>query len=389
MNSFQVPARDLIEGLTYLQRVIDAKHPVKILGYAHFPGDGTMRGTNLDQLAIWRLGTARGHTPFTINATAMQRVVKGADKGKFVEFEIEAVDDEPAARVHIQADGMKSRLNALPVADFPVPTEFGPLLNSFHMPEHEIRDLLRFCAPAISTEETRYYLNGIYLHPVKAKLAAVATDGHRLSLRTSEHDWLDEQPDRGVILPRAAVKVLLDTFSKKDNPCPVQMAIFQRGVEIQTPEWTLRTAVVDGTFPDYTCGIPRDATWTARIDVAKIDKAISRLIPLTSRGHRCAALDAAQNLLVIQDEDASVHKMPLGVVSDFGAGRVGFNLPYLRDVVKLFEGFDAKTIDFAVSDDGRGPVKITAPGVNGLHVLMPMRSEIPGHEAGQKPKEAA
>lgn len=361
-----IPVGDLIAGFAFLKRSMDTRATYPILGNVAFPGDGTMRATDLDQEGVYNLPGATGHEPFTLSLAALQKALKGASKGTMVHFTPEG------ETVRVEADGLTSTMPGLPYIDFPsmTPVHSDTLLRGFEFWDaQEFRDFLRFLAPCISTEQTRYYLGGVYLHSQHDRLTGCATDGYKLAHKRLDMEWPTAR--HGVILPGKAVKALLAEFGKRPTG-KVRVEIYKMRVVVRTDTWTLRTKVVDGTFPDYTRVIPSDHEFAVSVDADKLRANASRLAGLSSRGSMLVKVDSKANTISLQDADRGAHEMSLCAVAGSGDGEFGVNISYLKDALDTFEEVIASPSLTFMPGKQHGPVKIT--GVrSGLWVIMPMR----------------
>ena len=374
-NNLTFEAADMAEGLKFLKRSLaDTRCQIPILHHVYFPGDGTARTSDLDQEGIWRLtGATCGHEPFTVAYRALEKIISGADKGAIVTIAPPPEEGEHGrdGKAVVLADGMQSRLCALPGRDFPERKDLGQQHIAFTMPGDEIRDILAFVNPCVSTEETRYYLNGVYFHPDNGVLKAVTTDGHKLALRTTDHAWQGERED-GAIVPTPAARAALASLGKK-HAGNVSVSIYARGVTFETEKWVIRSRIVDGTFPDYTRVIPQGNTSFAALPVPDTLKAINRLAKLsgTNNGKR-SLLDTGAAEITLRDADSDTHTLPLkGCRMTGDEIAVGFNIGYLKAAFETFDGAGSETVNLALATTE--PTKMTAPGIDGCWVLMPMR----------------
>ncbi len=366
--SASVPVTDLSTALQFLDRAIPSRTPIPVLANVAFDGDGTLRTTDLDREHRVTIPALAGLAPFTAPAASLRKCLKGAGKGTLASI-TPGTDDS----VTIEIDGLRSRIATLPREDFPNMTAENPetLLLDVTLDAAEARDWLRFLAPCISQEETRYYLRGILLHPAGGHLTGCATDGHRLALRPIGAPWGgDRDPAREVILPRDAVDSILAMLGPKPSG-PIRLRIYQLRVVVTLGAMTLRTKVVDGTFPDYARVIPQDHDFAADLDLGKTLPAVTRLHGLSAPGDRLVKLDTGADRITLRDQDGDSHSLALGCMAGAGETDFGMNVEYLKDCLSAFRDLGAGMVTFRGSPGG--PVKFTAPGIDGLRVVMPMR----------------
>jgi DNA polymerase-3 subunit beta len=364
------PASDLAAALQFLDRAIPSRTPIPVLANVAFDGDGTLRTTDLDREHRVTIPALAGLPPFTAPTASLRKCLKGADKGAMISIAPGTGDDKS---VTIEIDGLRSRIATLPREDFPNMTAENPetLLLDVTLDAAEARDWLRFLAPCISQEETRYYLRGILLHPAGGHLTGCATDGHRLALRPIGAPWGgDRDPAREVILPRDAVDSILAML----GPRPagrIRLRIYQLRVVADLGAVTLRTKVIDGTFPEYSRVIPRDHDFAADLDISRTLPAVNRLHGLSTPNNRAVNLDTGADRITLRDQDGDSHSLALGCMAGAGETDFGMDVEYLKDCLSAFRDLGAGMVTFRGSPGG--PVKFTAPGIDGLRVVMPMR----------------
>lgn len=253
----------------------------------------------------------------------------------------------------------------LPADDFP---DMSPVLyqGRAELPASVLLAALCAVAPCISTEETRYYLRGVFIHGHQKPgadgptLRLVATDGHRLGL----YDLPDAWNAPGMILPHKAANVLAKLL-KGAGDALVQISTTASGAErlhFEGPGWSLETKAIDGTFPDYTRVLPQSPA-VAQYMLTQGE------IPTIPKGARtCAvALDAGEGLMTwATDQAASVASR--AILAE-GTGTIGFDARYLADFAKAAPGGEI-TIDAIGAGD---PARIKNADARFLGVLMPMR----------------
>jgi DNA polymerase-3 subunit beta len=254
----------------------------------------------------------------------------------------------------IEADGatMEARL-FIPAEDFP----FMPSAatgKGITTSEAVIRRTLAAVKGSISTEETRYCLNGAYLHPRDRQLVAVATDDHRLSKYEPKIDWHLEP----MIMPTKIVNFLIRNFGKDTNR---QVNIWQHGnrIEVDGDGWTIKAKTIDGTFPDYTRVIPKPSD---EIQVA-LSLAMLKRIPPSDQRSTAVKIDPANGKMTAEAYDEGTFTIPI----TGKGGPIGFNLKYLLSFAQQFG-----TIQ--LTGKGKGDpalVHVEDPAFTG--VIMPMR----------------
>jgi DNA polymerase-3 subunit beta len=339
--------------------------------------------------AVW----CAGIVPFalTVPGKALQAILGQIDGDAMVT--LTASDDVTAkscGRLTIAAGRSRFRLNTLPSGDFPTLAAL-TVAHDFGMAASVLGDALHTVAHAISTEETRYYLNGVFVHAVGLDLRMATTDGHRLArLRMDAPIGAASWPD--MIVPRGAVAQLahlLTAAAKADDAATVDVECNEGGriVSFSMPaadEGTvvLTTKVIDGTFPDYTRVIPQAPPHDLTVDRAALAEAVARVAAIASKSNRFVRFDVSGDRIELASANPelgdAVEEVP---VQHDGPGlTIGFNGQYLRDVLGKI-ATDQVVIRWT---DAEAPVRIEASGGDDVppdpgelprvvHVLMPVR----------------
>ena len=226
---------------------------------------------------------------------------------------------------------------------------------------------------AISTEETRYYLNGLYLHVVveagEARLRAVATDGHRLALaEMPAPEGAAGSP--GVIIPRKTIQEirrLLDDAGEM-----VEMQVSSQKVKFAFGRAALTSKVIDGSFPDYVRVIPKGNDKILRVDNALFAQAVDRVATISAEKSRSVkmAVESGRITLTVRNMEAgqAVEEIEVDYAGD--SFEIGFNARYLLDVAGQITGSEA---EFRFADPA-SPTLVLDPEDPGVqYVLMPLR----------------
>lgn len=361
----------LLKGLSHVQSVVERRNTIPILSNvlieASAGGSLRLMATDLDlqidetvPAAVDQAGatTVSAHTLFDI----ARKLPEGA------QVELTAAE----GRLAIRAGRYSSSLPTLPRDDFPVIAE-GELPTQFELAAETLKQIIDKTRFAISTEETRYYLNGIFLHvaddgglPV---LKAAATDGHRLARVTVPRpDGAEAMPD--VIVPRKCVGELRKLLDEVDGSIGVSLSGSK--IRFDLGQAILTSKLIDGTFPDYSRVIPTANDKLLKLDPRSFEDGVDRVSTIASEKTRAVkmALDRDKvTLSVTSPENGTASEE---VPGDYAAMplEIGFNSRYLLDILGQIEG-DSVEVHLA---DAAAPTLIRendkAPA---LYVLMPMR----------------
>jgi DNA polymerase-3 subunit beta len=260
----------------------------------------------------------------------------------------------------------------LPVEDFP-DISAGEFTHSFSMATGEIRKLIEHTQFAISTEETRYYLNGIFLHTVEEDgdtlLRAVATDGHRLARsQISAPDGAAGMP--GIIVPRKTVGEIQRLVEDPDAAVHVQLS--DTKIRLSVGETILTSKLIDGTFPDYNRVIPTGNDKELKLDRSTFARAVDRVSTISSERGRAVKLQLSEGQMVlsVNNPDSGTAEEEIAVGYSADALDIGFNSRYLLDITNQLSGDEVK---FMLSDPGSPTLIHDSVNDGAIYVLMPMR----------------
>ena len=357
----------LLRPLGHVQSVVERRNTIPILANVVLraeEGELSLTATDMDMDIATEVGCSvmtSGTT--TMSAHLLYDIARKLPDGAEVEI---AVNDGHAM---VSAGRSSFRLPTLPVEDFPAISS-NELPVNFSLTAADMRDLIDATRFAISTEETRYYLNGIYIHKAESgELCAVATDGHRLAMtRQALPSGAAQMPS--IILPRKAVSELRKLLDDFDGD--VLIGLSETRAEFRFGVVRLTSKLIDGTFPDYTRVIPVGNDRIMQVDVSAFSAAVDRVSTIASEKSRSVKMGLRSGVLTLSasNTDASSATEELEVSYDGPEMEIGFNARYLLDIAGQV---NSEMVEFALADQG-SPSLVRAPGDEAsLFVLMPMR----------------
>ena len=357
----------LLRPLGHVQSVVERRNTIPILANVVLraeEGELSLTATDMDMDIATEVGCSvmtPGTT--TMSAHLLYDIARKLPDGA----EVEIVVNDGHAMV---STGRSSfRLPTLPVEDFPAISS-NELPVNFSFTAADMRDLIDTTRFAISTEETRYYLNGIYIHKADSgELCAVATDGHRLAMtRQALPSGATQMPS--IILPRKAVSELRKLLDDFDGD--VFVGLSETRAEFRFGVVRLTSKLIDGTFPDYTRVIPVGNDRIMQVDVSAFSAAVDRVSTIASEKSRSVKMGLRSGVLTLSasNTDASSATEELEVSYDGPEMEIGFNARYLLDIAGQV---NSDMVEFALADQG-SPSLVRALGDEAsLFVLMPMR----------------
>lgn len=363
---------NLLKSLGHVQRVVERRNTIPILSNVLLTAEGAslaMKATDLD-LEINEAATAEveqaGAT--TVSAHLLYDIVRKLPDGSQVMLATET----DGATVSVISGRSRFNLQCLPESDFPK-LATGEFSHTFRLESGILKSLIDRTQFAISTEETRYYLNGIYLHAAEKDndlvLRAVATDGHRLArCETKAPDGAESMP--GIIIPRKTVGELQKLVDVPDLIITVELS--DSKIRFTIGSVVLTSKLIDGTFPDYQRVIPSGNDKEMVVDRQTFTSAVDRVSTVSSERGRAVklALDEGQLTLTVNNPDSGSANEEIAVTYDEGLIEIGFNARYLLDIANQLKSNDIK---FMLADAGSPTLILDTDDNNALYVLMPMR----------------
>ncbi|MBK6297747.1 MAG: DNA polymerase III subunit beta [Sphingomonadales bacterium] len=360
----------LLKSLGHVQSVVERRNTIPILSNVLIEAnsDGTIRlmATDLD-LQINESVEAQVETPgaTTVSAHTLFDIARKLPEGSQVS--LAAADGKMA----VNAGRARFNLQTLPRDDFPVIAE-GELPTRFELPAATLKEIIDKTRFAISTEETRYYLNGIFWHvtdDAQPVLKAAATDGHRLARVTiARPDGASGMPD--IIIPRKCIGELRKLLDEIDGSVEVSLSASKIRFGLGTA--VLTSKLIDGTFPDYSRVIPTGNDKILRIDPKSFMEGVDRVSTIASEKTRAVkmALETDKiTLSVTSPENGTAAEEVSGDYKSDGF-EIGFNARYLMDILAQVEG---DTVEVHLADAAAPTLIRENDKAGALYVLMPMR----------------
>jgi DNA polymerase-3 subunit beta len=362
----------LLKSLGHVHRVVERRNTIPILSNVLIraeAGELSLRATDLDLEVTESIAADVGHPgATTVPAHVLYDIVRKLPDGAQVSLEMSG----DAGQILIRSGRSRFNLQALPESDFP-DLASGDMGHRFTLGAADLKRLIEKTQFAISTEETRYYLNGIYLHTMessgRAVLRAVATDGHRLArVETDAPAAAAGMP--GVIIPRKAVAEIIKLIDDAGEQVTVELS--PNKIRLALGTVVLTSKLIDGTFPDYQRVIPAGNDKRLVVDKGDFAAAVDRVSTISSERGRAVkmALSDGRLTLSVTNPDSGSAIEEIEVDYDAPSIDIGFNARYLLDIAGQLEG---DTALFMLADPGSPTLIQDREGASALYVLMPMR----------------
>ncbi|MGE3302444.1 MAG: DNA polymerase III subunit beta [Hyphomonadaceae bacterium] len=362
----------LLKALNHVQSVVERRNTIPILSNVLItaePEGVRLTATDLD-IEIAETAPAVVERPGATSAPAhtLYEFVRRLPDGALVKLEL--AGDDP--RLLVWAGKSRLQVPVLPPADFPL-MPVDALATRFETHPGELSRLIDKTRFAISTEETRYYLNGIYLHTIAngdgAMLRGVATDGYRLALAEAPAPE-GAQGMPGVIVPRKTIQELRRLLD--DASDSVEVAVSDQKIRFSLGDAVLTSKLIDGSFPEYARIIPKANNRILKVGNKEFAAAVDRVATVSAERSRSVklALEGDKLTLTVNNPDAGLATED--IVAEYGSDplEIGFNAKYLLDVAGQIAGEEAQ---FEFADSGSPTLVRDGADEHALYVLMPLR----------------
>ena len=364
----------LLKSLGHVHRVVERRNTYPILANVLLKAaDGALdlRATDLDIEVTESVPAMVGQSgTTTVPAHTLYEIVRKLADGAEVRLENEGTE-----QLLVTSGRSRFHLACLSPDSFP-DLKSGSFTHTFSIGASLFRELIERTQFAISNEETRYYLNGIYLHTLEVNgvptLRAVATDGHRMA-RAEAAAPAGAKGMPGIIVPKKTVSEVQKLLDGADAEAEVTVEVSDTKIRITLGSVVLLSKLIEGTFPDYERVTPKNNDKQMNVDKASFATAVDRVSTIASdRGGKAVKLSMKEGQLELSvtNPDHGTASEELAVEFEPESFEIGFNARYLLDIIGQIRSDNAV---FLFNDAG-SPTLVREDGdAKALYVLMPMR----------------
>ena len=274
-------------------------------------------------------------------------------------------------KLKLVSGNSKFNLLCIPSDNFPLSEEDNNQ-KSFEISSQKLLKLLEKTKISISNDETRHYLNGIFLHKTKLEnksfLSGVATDSHRLSFSSIEVD--SNIQIESIILPKKTIFQLIYLLEQSNKP--IKISNNKSKIKFEMDSSVLISKVIDGRFPDYNKVIPKGNDKTLEIKLSEFKNSIERVTTVSTDRKEGLKMfiskDAVQLSVNNPNSGEGVEKINAKFNSD--DLNISFNSRYLTDIASQIEN---ESIIIYLKDPGSPVLIMDLLDKNSFHVVMPMK----------------
>mgnify|MGYP001222377827 FL=1 len=363
---FSIVKSDLLRPLSHIYSVVEKRNTIPILSNTvieALDGHIAFTATDMEIDIVEKIQSSTiSNGKLTVSAHTLYDIVRKLPDGS------EIIVSANENNLILSCGKSEFMLPTLPFDDYPIMTDISGG-KSFSISSVDLQNLIDNTKFAISLEETRYYLNGIFLHQNDNLLRAVATDGHRLAqAEINLPTGAEGMPS--IIIPRKTVGELRKLLD--DTEADIPITVSSNKIKFSINNCTLTSKLIDGSFPDYQRVIPKGNTKNLVISTKEFKEAVDRVSTISIEKSRAVKLSLSKNNLILKvnSHDSGNASEEMEVSFEYDSMEIGFNSKYLLDIALQIQG---KDIQFSLSDSS-SPALITDPEQEGIiFVLMPMR----------------
>lgn len=349
-------AAELVKALNAARGVVETRNTIPILSCVVIRASGneaTVEATNLDQTLTWRCPCS-GEGEFVVPFTMLREIARHLGPGEMVR-----IGAAPDNRVRIDFGDGRASLMTLPIADWPDLGELGDPVTRLIMPVSSLADLV----PFISTEETRYYLNGVFVEVGIETVRTVATNGHTLGFIRDAATREDESDGGGYIVPRHAV----DWLAKHGGSDPLAVKLTASKASFAGPSFTLVTKLIDGKYPDWQRVVPKpEEPVLLEVDAASFSRKLARLRAVGTP-YCCISYDGKRIAGSSRGPDGEMISLAIG-----GKAVKPFDLTFQSTLMRDALAFVGGQVTVRAANAG-SPFRIEGDGMR-VGIVMPTRT---------------
>lgn len=283
------------------------------------------------------------------------------------EIEIELVDGKVVIKPLFKKIKFQLRsISSDKFPEFPFTDEKG----YFSLPARTVKEMIGNTIFAVSDDETRYFMNGVFMEKAGKELVMVATDGRRLSFSKKIPEG--NIPDfKGIIIPPKLLTVIL-RHSGDENP--VSFAISEKNLFVRFGNYAISSVLIEGQFPNYRRVIPESQKSQFLVNRLELIEALKRIAVLVEQKSRRTFLSLSKNELSVSSEEGEIGAAKEEIACEYDGAEVtmALNYKYLEEPLKVM---DSEVVSLAFTEATKAITVNAEPAKDYFHIVMPMQIE--------------
>lgn len=369
---FKIERNQLLRALTSATRIVPkrSEHPI-LLNVLLIAMDGSLKikASDLDRELVEVIdANIKKPGAVAVSGSVLRDIARKLPDGS----EVTVSHDVKNNALRIECGRIGYVLPTMLASDFP-DLNIGKITHQFSIASSDLRRMIEKSRFAISTEETRYYLNGIYMHATKHNnndvLRAVATDGHRLALSDTDiPHGASEMP--GIIIPRKTINELHRML--KDGDDSVCVSVSQSVIHFEMGSIAFASKLIDATFPEYQRIVPKDKNHALVVANAEFMASVNRVSTISKVDGKSIKLSIENGRIYLNCSTIDGHSAADEIEADWKSNPIdiSFSAKYLVDICGQIDG---QHMIMQIKDSVSPVVIKDIADEKSMYILMPMR----------------
>jgi len=370
---FTIEKETFLKSLARVQSIVEKRNTIPILSNIKIDtanGQISLTSTDMELVANESISAnIENEGSLTVPAQTLYDIIRKLPDGAEIQFDT----DIESSQVIIETENTRFKLPFLPSNDFPIMSEGEPDY-VFTLPSDILLTLIKKASFAMSVKETRYYLNGVFIHEENndannPKLCSVTTDGHRLALLAIALP-AEAVGMPGIILPKKTVNEICRILEEQDSD--TEISISNGKVKFAVGNIVLLSKLVDANFPEYSKAIPENNDIKMEVNTDNLRRAVDRVSTISSDKTKAIKfiIENGKLTLSAQNIETGTSKEELDILFDSDKIEIGINSKYILD---LLDQIDGDTTQFLLAN-ANSSILISDPSdIRAQYVIMPMR----------------
>lgn len=371
---FKCNRQELLKHVLWVEKAISLKTAMPILSNIYLEIDEDklhIRGQDLE-IGIESTMTVNSETDkkhaFLVQSSLFVNVIS---KIPDEIIQLELVDEK---KIIVSANKLKFDLFGLTVNDYPDFPQHETHINSFEIPADELSGAIKRTIFAVSTDETKTFLNGILLKTSSKGLSFVATDGFRLAYYLSNRE--SKLEELSIIIPHKAVVELLKIIQQFDPNENLEIGISDNQISIKKNSFVFFSRLIQGKFPDYNQVLPKSTSYSFTINRSQFLSAAERAVVIAEHSNKIVKLIFSSDKLTLLSQAASMGKYEESIeyaqTYSCEEKQLSFNIKLIIECLKVIQS-DKVVLKF---NNEVSPFVIESElgEEEGVYVVMPIRT---------------
>jgi DNA polymerase-3 subunit beta len=279
--------------------------------------------------------------------------------------------EEKDAKITIRPSLRKIKFQLKSIAsdkfpEFPVPKE----QNTFEFPVSEFKKMIKQTVFAVSDDETRYFMNGVFFEKQEGKLIMVATDGRRLSF-IAKDAGAEVKDFSGIIVPP---KILTIIMKRAGDEGPIAISVTDKILFVTFGSYHLSSVLIEGDFPNYRRVIPESQSFSFTVNRSEMLDALKRVALLVEQKSHRVYLGVSPGVMTVSSEESEMGTAREEIPCRYDGNAVSIALNY-RYIEEPFKEMGEEEIEIFFTEPKKAITIKPVPEGDFFHIVMPMQLE--------------